>query len=373
MLTPLAGTPLLFHSVRAFSACDVVDDVVVVVRSDRVQRVQELIEAMGPSKVRRVVRGGATRTESSRFGTAALPSEVDLVLVHDGARPLVSEELIRRVVEAASARGAAIPGVPPVATIKREEDGVSAGTLDRRSLREAQTPQGFRRDLLAKALASAKRDGYEPTDEAAAVERVGGEVAIVEGDRLNLKVTVPEDLAIAEALLRGESPPRQVRIGTGYDAHRLVEGRALVLGGVEIPCERGLLGHSDADVLSHAVCDALLGAAAAGDLGVHFPDSEEAWKDASGGELLARTVEILRETGYVPVNVDATVIAQAPRLAPYRDGMIETLSRALRLPPERVSVKFTTTERLGFEGRGEGISATAVVLIGRIPVVPESE
>jgi 2-C-methyl-D-erythritol 2,4-cyclodiphosphate synthase/2-C-methyl-D-erythritol 4-phosphate cytidylyltransferase len=335
--------------------------------------VQELLEAAGLSKVRRVVKGGATRAESSRFGTAALPPEVDLVLVHDGARPLVSGELIRRVVEKARERGAAIPGVLPVATIKREKGGASAGTLDRRALREAQTPQGFRRGLLAKALASAKRDGVDPTDEAAAVERAGGEVAIVEGDRINLKVTVPEDLAVAEALLRGESPPRQMRIGYGFDAHRLVEGRALVLGGVEIPHERGLVGHSDADVLSHAVCDALLGAAAAGDLGVHYPDTEEAWKDASGGELLARTVEILRETGYVPVNVDATVTAQAPRLAPYRDGMIETMSRALRLPPERVSVKFTTTERLGFEGREEGVSATAVVLIGRLPSVPESE
>ncbi len=369
MTALLDGLPVLLHSVRAFDASEEIDEIVVVTRADRVADLHERIETGGWTKVHRVVKGGATRAESSRHGVAALSSDIDLVLVHDGARPLVSGEVIGRVAERARETGAAIPGVPPVATIKREEDGACAETLDRSALREAQTPQGFRRDVLAKGFAAVMRAKVDPTDEAAAVERTGTPVAIVEGDRRNLKVTVPDDLAVAEALLRGEAPPQQMRIGFGYDVHRLEEGRRLILGGVEIPHERGLLGHSDADVLSHAICDALFGAAALGDLGAHFPDTDGEWKDVSGSDLLARTVEILRESGYVPVNVDATVSAQAPRLAPHRDSMVENVSTALRLPRGRVSVKFTTTERLGFEGREEGISATAVAQVGTIPFV----
>jgi 2-C-methyl-D-erythritol 2,4-cyclodiphosphate synthase/2-C-methyl-D-erythritol 4-phosphate cytidylyltransferase len=373
MAALLEGLPVALHSVRTFDACEEIDEIVVVTRAERVVALHERIEAAGWSKVRRVVKGGATRAESSRHGVAALSPDVDLVLVHDGARPLVTDAVIRRVVEAARATGAAIPGVPPVATIKRESEGVAAETLDRRDLREAQTPQGFRRDVLAKGFASVMRAKVDPTDEAACVERTGVSVAIVAGERSNLKITVPEDLTVAEALLRGEAPPQRMRVGFGYDVHRLEPGRRLVLGGVEIPHERGLLGHSDADVLSHAICDALLGAAARGDLGVHFPDDDPAWKDVSGAELLARTLEILRESGYVPVNVDATVSAQAPRLSPHREAMIENLATGLRLPADRVSVKFTTTERLGFEGREEGISATAVAQVGTIPVAPESD
>ena len=372
-LVPLAGQPLLLHSVRAFEKSDAIDEIIVVTRRDLVERVHRLVDDAGLAKVKRVVRGGRTRGESSRHGLGALSKDVEIVLVHDGARPLVSDELIRRVAETAVEKGAAIPGVTPVATIKREENGSSAGTVDREHLREAQTPQGFRRELLARAFAAAVREKFEATDEAATVERTGQTVAIVEGDRRNLKVTVPEDLVVAEALSAGLAPPQTSRIGFGKDVHRLVEGRPLRLGGVEIPFEKGLAGHSDADVLAHAVCDALLGAAARGDIGDHFPDRDDAWKDASGADLLRRTVEILREVGYVPVNVDATVCAQAPRLAPYRERMVEGLARALRMPESRVSVKFTTTEGLGFEGRGEGISATAVALVGRIPWTAESE
>jgi 2-C-methyl-D-erythritol 4-phosphate cytidylyltransferase/2-C-methyl-D-erythritol 2,4-cyclodiphosphate synthase len=372
VMTPLAGQPIVLHSVRAFQDADSVDEIVLVTRRELEERLHALAESRGCTKLRRVVRGGATRQESSRHGLAALSKDVELVLVHDAARPLVSGELIERVVAEAAAVGAAIPGVAPVSTIKREENGACAGTVDRAGLREAQTPQGFRRDVLARAFAAALRDRVDGTDEAALVERTGERVAIVAGERRNVKITVPEDLAVAEALLTGGAPPQQTRIGFGLDVHRLVEGRALVLGGVEIPHAKGLEGHSDADVVAHAVCDALLGAAGAGDLGEHFPDTEEEWKGVSGESLLARTVEILGGFGYVPVNVDATVSAQAPRLAPYRERMIRNLARALRLPESRVSVKFGTTERLGFEGREEGISATAVALVGTIPVTPES-
>jgi 2-C-methyl-D-erythritol 4-phosphate cytidylyltransferase/2-C-methyl-D-erythritol 2,4-cyclodiphosphate synthase len=371
-LAPLAGEPLLLHSVKTFDRSDVVDEIVVVTRRDLLDRVHRMVA--GCAKVKGVVRGGATRGESARHGLGALSQDVELVLVHDGARPLVTKELIARVAAAAAERGAAIPGLAPSATMKRASDGLATATLDRSDLREAQTPQGFRRGLLAKAFAAALRDRFEGTDEAAAVERAGLPVAIVEGERRNLKVTVPEDLIVAEALAAGLAPPRSTRIGHGRDVHRLVEGRPLVLGGVAIPHSRGLLGHSDADVVAHAVCDALLGAAGRGDLGVHFPDSDERWKDAPGAELLARTVEILREVGYVPVNVDVTVSAASPRLAPYRERMIENLAEALELPASRVSVKFGTTEGLGFEGREEGISADAVALVATWVVgAPESE
>ncbi|HMB70686.1 MAG TPA: 2-C-methyl-D-erythritol 2,4-cyclodiphosphate synthase, partial [bacterium] len=217
------------------------------------------------------------------------------------------------------------------------------------------------------------KEGFQGTDEAALVERTGERVAIVEGDRRNLKVTVPDDLAVAEALLAGRTPPQQTRVGLGHDVHRLEEGRPLILGGVTIDHPRGLAGHSDADVLSHAIADALFGAAGLGDLGHHFPDTDDEWKDASGERLLVRAVEILGDSGYVPTNVDATVSAQSPRLAPHRAAMVTNLARALDLPESRVSVKFTTTERLGFEGREEGISATAVAQVGSLPRIPESE
>lgn len=372
IMAPLAGEPLLLHSIRPFQKCDAVDEIVVVTREDLQGRVHRLVEEDGLTKVRNVVRGGATRCESSRHGVSALSRDVEVVLVHDGARPLVSEELIERVAEAAAASGAVIPGVAPVATIKREEAGNSAGTVDRDHLREAQTPQGFRRDLLAKAYAAALKDRFAGTDEAACVERVGDPVAIVDGDRRNLKVTVTDDLVMAEALLSGQAPARATRIGFGRDVHRLVEGRPLILGGVEVPFEKGLDGWSDADVLSHAVCDALLGAAALGDIGDHFPDTDAEWKGASGDRLLRGTVEILRETGYVPVNVDATVSAQAPKLAPHRRSMVENLARALGVTGSRVSVKFTTTEGLGFEGTGQGISAACVAMVGQLVSTPES-
>lgn len=371
-LAPLAGVPMLLHSVRAFQACDRIHEIVVVTRADLQARVQELLERDGVTKLHGVVKGGETRDESSRHGLSALSRDVEIVLVHDAARPLVTGALIERVAEAAAAGGAALPGVPPVATIKREDSGRSAGTVDRRSLREAQTPQGFRRDVLAKAFAAAMKDGFRGTDEAACVERTGARVALVEGDRRNLKVTVPDDLLLAEALLSGHAPPRITRIGFGRDVHRLVAGRPLILGGVTVPHDKGLDGWSDADVLAHAVCDALLGAAGAGDLGVHFPDTDETWKGVSGAALLARTVEILRETGYVPVNIDATVSAQAPRLAPHRRAMIANLARAAGLPESRVSVKFTTTEGLGFEGAGEGISTDCVAMVGQVVSLPES-
>jgi 2-C-methyl-D-erythritol 4-phosphate cytidylyltransferase/2-C-methyl-D-erythritol 2,4-cyclodiphosphate synthase len=369
VMVPVAGTPLVLHSARAFHESAHVDEVVIVTRRELEERLHELAGQRGLGKVRRVVRGGDTRQESSRRGMAALSPDVELVLVHDAARPLVSAELIGAVAEAAAADGAALPGVPPVSTIKREEGGRSAGTVDRSALREAQTPQGFRRDVLARAFAAAAKEGFVGTDEASLVERLGEPVALVPGDRRNLKITVPDDLVVVEALLSRGVAPRQTRIGFGLDVHRLVEGRPLVLGGVDIPHRLGLDGHSDADVVAHAVCDALLGAAGAGDLGEHFPDTDEAWRGVSGAELLARTVEILRGVGYVPVNVDTTVSAQAPRLAPHRERMVRNLARALRLPESRVSVKFGTTEHLGYEGREEGISASAVALVATLPLV----
>jgi 2-C-methyl-D-erythritol 4-phosphate cytidylyltransferase/2-C-methyl-D-erythritol 2,4-cyclodiphosphate synthase len=371
MMIPLCGEPVLLHSLKTFAASSVVDEIVVVTREDLVDRVRTLIETRAIPKVTRVVPGGETRAESSRHGLAALSRDVGIVLVHDGARPLVRADLIERVARGAMEEGAAIPGTVPVGTIKEESNGRASATLDRRRLREAQTPQGFRRDWLARAMAQAMREHFDPTDEASLLERAGCPVRLVDGDRSNIKITVIEDLAVAEALAGGRTPTQLPRIGIGHDVHRLTKDRPLILGGVHIPHALGLEGHSDADVLAHAICDALLGAACQGDLGDHFPDTDETWRGAPGRDLLARTVEILREVGYVPVNIDATVCAQSPTLSPFREAMAENLAQALHLPRERISVKFTTTERLGFEGREEGISATAVAMVGHIPWIAE--
>jgi 2-C-methyl-D-erythritol 4-phosphate cytidylyltransferase/2-C-methyl-D-erythritol 2,4-cyclodiphosphate synthase len=246
----------------------------------------------------------------------------------------------------------------PVAdTLKRASaEGDVLATVDREGLWGAQTPQGFRTGLLLAAYARAMREDWQVTDDAAVVERAGHRVRLVEGEAVNFKITRPEDLALAERLLAGSS-----RSGFGYDVHRLVPDRALVLGGVTIPHTHGLLGHSDADVLTHAVMDALLGAAALGDIGGHFPDTDAQYRGISSLALLAVVVEKVAAAGFAPINIDVTVAAQAPKLAPHIPAMRGQLASVLGLPLEGVSIKATTTEGLGFVGTGEGMAAYATV------------
>jgi 2-C-methyl-D-erythritol 4-phosphate cytidylyltransferase / 2-C-methyl-D-erythritol 2,4-cyclodiphosphate synthase len=359
---PLGGVPVLQRAVRAFQAAPRVTDVIVVTRVEAVEAVAELIGSGG--KPTRVVAGGATRQASVACGVAALAEAAGYVLVHDAARPFVTPAVIERALDAAIEDGAAIVAMPATDTVKRV--AVEAGaarvveTIPRESIFLAQTPQAFRRDVLEAAVALG-RAGVEGTDEAALAERAGHRVRIVEGDPANVKITTADDLRRA----RHAAGAATIRIGTGYDLHALVEGRPLVLGGVEVPAERGALGHSDADVVCHAATDAILGAAALGDIGRHFPDTEAAWKDASSLDLLARAAAMVGEAGYAVANVDVTVVLQRPKIAPYIDAIRARVAGALGVPAGRVSVKGKTNEGVDAVGRGEAIAAHAVALLER--------
>ncbi|MEW6725283.1 MAG: 2-C-methyl-D-erythritol 4-phosphate cytidylyltransferase [Bacillota bacterium] len=359
LLVPLGGIPVILRSLMAVAACPRIEGIVLVVRKDQLELYRSLVETYRLSKVTQIVAGGARRQDSVRAGLAALGA-ADFVVIHDGARPLVPSSDISAVIDVAVRTGAATLGREITDTVKAVVGGRIAATLDRSRLRTVQTPQVFRRDWLQLAYDSA---GPSVTDDAALVEAVGHEVAVVEGSRRNLKITREEDLEEAELLLAGDLPSR-FRVGIGYDSHRLAGGRPLVLGGVTISHQVGLMGHSDADVLTHALIDALLGAAAAGDIGQRFPDSDPRYAGISSLELLRRTVELLRIRGLRAQQVDATIIAEQPKLAPFIDQMRGNLAAILGIPLDRVSVKAKTNEGMGFIGRGEGMVAQVVVTIG---------
>ncbi len=300
-----------------------------------------------------VVPGGATRADSVRAGLAAAAGE--LVAIHDAARPFVSPAVITAALQAAERCGAAAPAVPVKDTVKLADDARRVvSTPDRAHLFAVQTPQCFRRSLYLQALKAVQGEPARlVTDDCSLFELAGLPVELTAGEYANLKITTAEDL-------KGE---RTMRIGHGYDVHRLTAGRRLILGGVEIPYEKGLLGHSDADVLLHAVADALLGAAALGDIGQHFPDTDPRYRGADSRKLLAAVGKLLAQAGYRPVNIDATVLCQAPKLAPHIPVMRQNIAAALGMDVGKVSVKATTEEHLGFTGSGEGIAAHAVALI----------
>jgi 2-C-methyl-D-erythritol 4-phosphate cytidylyltransferase/2-C-methyl-D-erythritol 2,4-cyclodiphosphate synthase len=367
----LDGRPLLLHTLTALSSWPRLSGMVVVVPEAEVARVEGLVAGAGIPRVLQVVAGGAERQDSVRCGLAALTSAApeDVVFVHDGARPFPPVERFAELEAAATPEGALL-ALPCRDTLKAEETGAATGTVDRRGLWQAQTPQAFPVRLLREALARASAEGRSGTDEAGLVEALGKRPRLVLGDPRNLKVTEPADLDLALAIARERAVRHDrgpagaaLHVGHGYDVHRLVEGRRLVLGGVEIPHPRGLLGHSDADVLAHAVADACLGAAGLGDIGRHFPDSDPAWRGASSLGLLERVAALARERGFSILRVDATLVAQRPRVAPHVPAMESNLSAALGLGERGVTVKATTTEGLGFEGREEGMSAHAVALL----------
>ena len=350
-LAVLAGRPVLAHTLAAFERSRVAEIILVLPEDWRPDIEREAVRSFGFQKVR-IVSGGPTRTVSTRLGFEA--SAGDLVLIHDGARPLVPPGLIAAVAEAAAVHGAALAAVPVRDTLKIVVEGQARRTLDRVGLWQAQTPQGFRREILARALAGG--DDLAPvTDDAALLEPLGLTAAVVPGSPRNFKITTPEDLALAEAFLAAGS----LRLGHGYDLHCLVPGRPLWLGGLEIPFESGLLGHSDADVLAHALADALLGAAGLGDIGVHFPDQDPRWAGLSGARLLAETMAKVRAAGWELVNADLTLIGERPKIAPYRPAMTAALAEALGVFPGRLNLKATTTEGLGAIGRGQALAAWA--------------
>ena len=300
-----------------------------------------------------VVQGGATRADSVHNGLAVAKGQ--LVAIHDAARPFASEEVITQVLQAAAKTGAAAPAVPVKDTIKvADKDGKVVTTPDRATLYAVQTPQCFDRALYLQALEAVSGEKASlVTDDCSLFELAGLPVTLTAGDYANLKITTKEDL----------QKENTMRIGHGYDVHRLVEDRKLILGGVEVPYEKGLLGHSDADVLLHAVMDAVLGAAALGDIGQHFPDTDPAYKGADSLALTREVAKIIAAHGYKVGNIDATILCQRPKLAPHIPAMRKNIADAFGLPLDAVSVKATTEEHLGFTGEGLGIAAHAVALI----------
>ncbi|MDO4739688.1 MAG: 2-C-methyl-D-erythritol 2,4-cyclodiphosphate synthase [Eubacteriales bacterium] len=357
----LAGTTVLTRTLRALEQSGAFDGAVLVLAEHEFELYEQTARSEGRcALVRALAKGGATRAESVWNGLKAVPAEAEIVAVHDGARPFVPPQVVRATVDSAREYGSGVIATPVVDTVKRiDENGMAADTPDRASLRAVQTPQTFRFGELMRAYETAFARGESATDDASLYERHIGPVRLVtaEGAQNNKKLTTKEDFWEAEKTMQ------KMRIGTGYDVHRLVEGRRLVLCGVKIPYEKGLLGHSDADVALHALMDALLGAAAMGDIGQLFPDSDPAYKGADSLKLLGAVRERLAEQGMRPGNVDVTIVAQRPKLLPYNAAMRENVARALGLALADVSVKATTTEKLGFEGEGLGISAQAVAVV----------
>jgi 2-C-methyl-D-erythritol 4-phosphate cytidylyltransferase/2-C-methyl-D-erythritol 2,4-cyclodiphosphate synthase len=358
----LGGRTILQRSVDAFVESDVVAEVLVALPAQLAATPPDYLRAR--TKPILIVDGGERRQDSVRLAFERIDSRTDVVVIHDAARPLVTASLIRRTVDAASAVGAAIAALRSSDTVKRSDAmGCVAETLPRDQIYLAQTPQAFRVDVLRSALAISA----DATDEAALVEQAGHPVQLVDGDPRNLKVTTSTDLALAERLLGTADavPDAGIRIGNGYDLHRLVAGRPLILGGVTIPFDKGLLGHSDADVICHAVIDAILGAAGAGDIGRHFPDTDAEWKDANSLDLLRRAAAIAGAAGFALVNVDVVVVAQRPKLAPHADAIRARVAGAIGCAASQVSVKGKTNEGVDSIGAGESIAAHAVVLLAR--------
>jgi len=344
------GKPLVRHSAEALLAQGA-DCVVVVIPADGEEHANEALEGL---PIKRLVPGGASRQESVRNALEALTaSALEHVLIHDAARPDVPALVTERLRRALADHPGAIPVLPVVDSLAREEGGLMAGTAPRESLRRVQTPQAFRfADILAahRAWPGERNAG----DDAQVAHAAGLTIALVEGDERLRKLTFAEDFRTGAGM---------IRTGTGFDVHRLTEGEELWLCGVRIEHDRGLAGHSDADVGLHAVVDAILGACALGDIGEHFPPSDPRWKGAASDQFVTHAVTLAKDAGYTVGNVDLTLICEAPKIGPHREAMRTKLAALLGVEPGQVSIKATTTERLGFTGRGEGIAAQAVATL----------
>lgn len=351
-LLDLGGRTMLQRAIDAFDGNARISEFVVVWPHDA-----GFMAAIGGVSNWKTAMGGPRRQDSVQNGVAKLSSKIDVVLIHDAARPFVKRGLIDSVINAAKRDGAAVPAVRVSDTVKHVDTDTMKvrATLQRDEIWLAQTPQGFRRSVLDDA--HQKNAGADVTDEGMLIERAGMPVTIVPGDPDNIKITTPEDLARARGILAGP------RVGSGYDLHRLVEGRPLVLAGVTLPFGKGPHGHSDGDVLCHALTDAILGAAATGDIGRHFSNTDPQWKDAPGLDLLGRAVSIVREAGFTPASADVTVILEQPKLAPHIDAMRANVAGVLGVPLGAVSIKGKTNEGVDAVGRGEAIAAHAVAVL----------
>lgn len=344
----IGSQTILEKSIIPFQTAEFIDDILVVAGSEYVEHCKVL--CCNIDKVKGVIEGGKERQDSVWNALKGLTD--GYVLIHDGARPFITEKVIFNVLKDAAEVGAAVAAVPVKDTIRQQKDHGGL-TLKRSELYSVQTPQGFEVGLIKNAFNKAFEEGFYGTDDAGLVDRLGIDVAVSEGDYANIKITTKEDM------------PMEVRVGTGFDVHRLVEGRKCIVCGVEIPFEKGLLGHSDADVALHALMDAMLGAAALGDIGKHFPDTDPKYEGISSIKLLKYVNEFVAEQGYRLGNADVTIMAQKPKMLPHIEQMRKNIAEALGVELSNINVKATTTEKLGFVGREEGIAAEAVCILNR--------
>ncbi|WP_346771193.1 bifunctional 2-C-methyl-D-erythritol 4-phosphate cytidylyltransferase/2-C-methyl-D-erythritol 2,4-cyclodiphosphate synthase [Commensalibacter oyaizuii] len=354
----LLGHPVIYHAAKAF-----LPHVHYIQPVGDPELLHAILSPLDSQRILPPVTGGAERQDSVRAGLealASLPQELkpDIILVHDGARPNISAEIIHRVVEALQEYPAAIPAIPVSETLKRNKQQLIEETVSRDGLYRAQTPQGFRFQPFLEAHRNPTIRGA--TDDASLFEQAGLDVALVLGDENNIKLTYQDDLKRLERLMTNVMLPR---IGSGFDVHAFEKGRPLFLCGIEVPHEFGLAGHSDADVGLHALCDAIYGALAEGDIGAHFPPSDTQWKNADSKQFLVHAGERVRQRGGKIINIDLTLICERPKMRPHIEQMREKIAELLQISFNRVSVKATTTEKLGFTGREEGIACQAVTSI----------
>jgi 2-C-methyl-D-erythritol 4-phosphate cytidylyltransferase / 2-C-methyl-D-erythritol 2,4-cyclodiphosphate synthase len=368
----IAGKPILLHTIESIASLEEVRQIIVALPEEHMTASTAILSRQRFNVEVRCVPGGPNRQESVRCGVSHVHPDTDVIMVHDAVRPVCDRDMMRRVLDAAWTTGAAIPGLPATETIQRVSGkGRVLATPPRQELFAIQTPQAFHARILKSALDRACKEGFSGTDESSVVRWSGHPVIVVQGSPDNIKITRPLDLDIAGLLISRRSQEKngmemsetRLRIGQGIDYHRLVEGRKLIIGGVEIPFDRGLEGHSDADVLAHAICDALLGAAALGDIGQHFPDTDLANRDRSSLEFLREVRTKVEAAGWMIQNVDATLLAQRPKLMTHSAVMKKNIAESLGLSTAAVSIKATTTEGMNAEGRGEGISAQAIALL----------
>ena len=362
----LDGVPVLARTIKIFQQAKIINEIILVVPEDDLISVKkQLLDKYDLTKVRAIVAGGRQRQDSVQNGLSAIADRCDVVVLHDGVRPLLTEEMISKVVAGAKSCGAASIGVKVKDTVKQTVDSdLVAATLPRNNLWLTQTPQAFTFDVLQKAYAAAVCDKFYGTDDASLVERIGVKVKMIAGSYENIKITTPDDLIIAEAFIKNKAGTKMnTRSGFGYDSHRFAAGRKLILGGVEVDFDYGLQGYSDADALIHAICDALLGASGCGDIGRHFPDSDQAYKDISSIIILERVKKIIEAKGFLVNNIDATVVMEKPKLAPYAAAMVTNIARTLEISEAAVNVKAKTNEGMGFTGRNEGVAVFATACV----------
>lgn len=369
VLLPLLDKPLITYPLTTFLSDNSCCHIIIVAKKDEIPLLKKLVkqETISTEIPITFVEGGVERQDSVSFGLKSLKNATGFVMIHDGARPFIDNRSIQKLNDIVHQTKAAVLGVPVKDTIKKVESGVVVKTLIRSQLWQIQTPQAFKSDLIIQAHQIAKAEKFLGTDDASLVERLGESVTMVPSSYDNIKITTPEDMIIGEAILkhqqREQKEKKMQRVGQGYDVHQLVEGRPCIIGGVKLPFEKGLSGHSDADVLIHAIIDALLGAAGKGDIGHLFPDTDPTYKDSNSRMLLQQVSHLLKTEKFTIINIDATILAEKPKMQPYLKEMQKNLAFDCQMDTERVNVKATTSEKMGFVGRQEGIAAMAICLL----------